>query len=615
MDFVTAHTNVLHSVHRRFTLRLYFGSMTISSFSTSSRSKNDGRLAQYVPILGWGKSYSRETFASDLLAGLIVAIMLVPQSMAYALLAGLPPQIGLYASIVPLILYGFLGTSRSLAVGPVAIVSLLVASAVTPLANGDVVQYLLLAATLAFLVGLIQLLMGFLRIGFLVNFLSHPVLSAFTSGAAILIGFSQLKSLLGFSVPRFDYFYEQVIYTFSNLSETNLVTLTIGFAGIAILFVFKNLLPHWLQAVDVSPLIKTALSKAGPLIIVVIGILVVMFGRLDSSADVSIVGKVPTGLPPLSMPSFDLQTLTSLLPAAFAISLVGYMESVSVAKSLASKRREKIDADQELIALGAANIGAAFTGGFPVTGGISRSVVNFSAGSRTGMASIITAGLILITLLFLTPVFTYLPQAMLAAIVLVAIFNMVDFGTAVSVWRYNRADGVAWWVTFVAVLGVGVETGILYGVAASILLFIWRTSRPHVAIVGRLNGSEIYRNVLRHEVETWPELIAMRIDQSLYFANTKFLEDTVLGLIADRPEVKDFVLICTAVNFIDASAVETLESLLEQLMDAGVTFHLAAVKGPVLDQLKQSEFWQHFDERQLHFTTHEALQTLGYIGA
>jgi SulP family sulfate permease len=221
--------------------------------------------------------------------------------------------------------------------------------------------------------------------------------------------------------------------------------------------------------------------------------------------------------------------------------------------------------------------------------------------------------LIVLTLLFLTPIFYYLPQAMLAAIVLVAIFNMVDFGTAMRVWRYNRADGVAWWVTFLAVLGVGVETGILYGVAASILLFIWRTSRPHVAVVGRVGQSEIYRNVLRHEVQTWPELIAIRIDQSLYFANTKFLEDTVLGLVADRPEVKDFVLICTAVNFIDASAIETLESLLEQLRDAGVTFHLAAVKGPVLDQLKQSEFWDHFDESQLHFTTHDALKTLRYV--
>ncbi|MFT5194922.1 MAG: SulP family sulfate permease [Cellvibrionaceae bacterium] len=584
--------------------------MTIPSIPIK---KNFGRFARYLPILEWGQNYTRETFSGDLLAGVIVAIMLVPQSMAYALLAGLPPEVGLYASIVPLILYGLLGTSRSLAVGPVAMVSLLVASVVVPLAGGNPAETLLLAVTLALLVGLIQTLMGILRIGFLVNFLSHPVLSAFTSAAAILIGFSQLKSLLGFKVPRFEYFYETVVYTFSHLPETNLTTLAIGLVGIGILFVFKKWLPSWLELARISPSLKTALSKMGPLVIVIVGILGVMFGRLDALAGVSIVGAVPSGLPPFSLPSFAPEKLLSLLPAAIAISMVGYMESVSVAKSLASKRREKIDPDQELIALGMANLGAAFTGGFPVTGGISRSVVNFSAGARTGMASIVTAGLIVLTLLFLTPIFYYLPQAMLAAIVLVAIFNMVDFGTAMRVWRYNRADGVAWWVTFLAVLGVGVETGILYGVAASILLFIWRTSRPHVAVVGRVGQSEIYRNVLRHEVQTWPELIAIRIDQSLYFANTKFLEDTVLGLVADRPEVKDFVLICTAVNFIDASAIETLESLLEQLRDAGVTFHLAAVKGPVLDQLKQSEFWDHFDESQLHFTTHDALKTLRYV--
>ncbi len=557
-------------------------------------------LYRYLPVLEWGQTYSQQTFTNDLLAGLIVAIMLVPQSMAYALLAGLPAQVGLYASIAPLVIYGLLGTSRSLAVGPVAMVSLLVAAGVAPLANGDVGQAISLSLTLALMIGIIQTGMGLLRVGFLVNFLSHPVLSAFTSAAAILIGFSQLKSLLGIKVPRFEFFYERLIYLLQHLAQTNWVTLGLGGLGILILLFFKQKVAGlW--------------GKLGPLVIVVLGVVLVRFLSLDTAAGVQVVGQVPAGLSPLTVPSLTRESLLALLPIATAISMVGYMESVSVAKSLASKRREKIDPDQELIALGLANVGAAFTGGFPVTGGISRSVVNFAAGSRSGMASIVTAGLVVLTALFLTPLFSHLPNTMLAAIILVAVANMVDFKTAVRVWRYNKGDGVAWWVTFVAVLAVGVETGILYGVAASILLFIWRTSRPHVAVVGRVGESEIYRNVLRHEVQTWPELIAMRIDQSLYFANTKYLEDCVLGLIADRPEVKDFVLICTAVNFIDASAVETLEALQVQLADAGVTFHLAAVKGPVLDQLRQSEFWEHFDEAHLHFTTHEAMQALGNI--
>ena len=495
-----------------------------------------------------------------------------------------------------------LGTSRSLAVGPVAMVSLLVASGIAPLANGDMIQYISLAITLAMMVGIIQTAMGVLRVGFLVNFLSHPVLSAFTSGAAILIGFSQLKSLLGIKVPRFEFFYEQVLYLLEHLAQLNWVTLGLGGLGIAILIIFKQ---------KVSGL----WGKLGPLVIVVLGVFLVRFLSLDTTYNVQVVGQVPAGLPALTMPSLGSDSLLALLPIAIAISIVGYMESVSVAKSLASKRREKIDPDQELIALGLANVGAAFTGGYPVTGGISRSVVNFSAGSRSGMSSIITAILVALTVLFLTPLFTHLPNTMLAAIILVAIANMVDFKTAFRVWRYNRADGVAWWVTLIAVLGIGVETGILYGVAASILLFIWRTSRPHVAVVGRVGESEIYRNKLRHEVQTWPELIAMRVDQSLYFANTKFLEDSVLGCVADRPEVRDFVLICTAVNFIDASAIETLESLYLQLKDAGVTFHMAAVKGPVLDQLKKSSFWEHMPSDQIHFTTHDALTKLGYVGS
>jgi SulP family sulfate permease len=291
------------------------------------------------------------------------------------------------------------------------------------------------------------------------------------------------------------------------------------------------------------------------------------------------------------------------------------MESISVAKSLASKRRQKIDANQELIALGAANLGATLTGGSPVTGGISRSVVNFTAGAQTGLASMITALLMALSVIFLVPLFYYLPQAVLAAIIIVAVAGMVDVKTLRHVWRYNKADGASLLVTFVAVLLIGVETGILVGVGAAMLLFIWRTSQPHVAVVGRLGESEIYRNVLRHEVATCPQVVAVRMDASLYFANCKALEDTVLGIVADQPDVEHFILIGTAINAIDASALETLESLHAELRDAGVQLHLAAIKGPVLDRLRAIGFTEHIGEAHFYECTHDAMKAIGCVEA
>ncbi|MEZ4613468.1 MAG: solute carrier family 26 protein [Caldilineaceae bacterium] len=526
-------------------------------------------LQRYLPFLDWLVHYRRSDLPGDLMAGLIVAIMLVPQGMAYAMLAGLPPEVGLYASIVPLLIYGLLGSSRTLAVGPVAIVSLLVATAIAPLANGDVTVYVKLALTLAFLVGIIQVAMGLMRIGFLVNFLSHPVLVGFTAAAAIVIGFSQVKHLLGISLPRTERFYEQVLYTAQNLGGTNLVTLAIGLGSIAILLFFKHRMTRVLLGMGMSPAWALPIAKSAPLVIVVLGTLLVRLFNLDATAGVKIVGAVPAGLPPLTRPTLDLELWTLLLPAALTISFVGYMESVSVAKSLAGKRRQKIDPDQELIALGAANLGAGFTGGYPVTGGFSRSVVNFSAGANTGLASMITAGLIAVTVLFLTPLFYYLPNAVLAAIILVAVGNLFDLKAMRHIWAYNRGDALALGVTFVAVLALGIETGILVGAAVALMIYIWRTSKPHVAVVGRIGDSEVYRNELRYNVKTWPELIAMRVDESLYFANTKFLEDTILGMVADHPAVKHVVLIGSAVNFIDASALETLESLHAELAAAG----------------------------------------------
>ena len=569
-------------------------------------------LGRWLPTGHWLRRYPREHLVGDVLAGFIVAVMLVPQGMAYALLAGLPPEVGLYASILPLLVYGLLGSSRTLAVGPVAIVSLLVATGITPLAEAGSAAYVQMAITLALLVGVIQALMGVVRLGFLVNFLSHPVLAGFTTAAALVIGFSQLKHLLGIGIPNLEFF-ELLPYAVTHLAETNWVTFALGGGGILILVYFKQVLGGQLRRWGIWPQWILPITKSAPLVIVVLGTVLVWSLQLHERFGVAIVGPVPDGLPPLTLPLVDMAVWRQLLPTAVVISFVGYMESIAVAKSLASKRRQKVNANQELLALGAANLGAMLTGGYPVTGGLSRSVVNFEAGANSGLSSVITAVLIALTVIFLTPVFYFLPQASLAAIVIVAVTGLIDVKTFRHVWRYNKADAASFMVTFVAVLLVGVENGILLGVAAAMLLFIWRSSRPHVAVVGRLGRSEIYRNVLRHKVQCWPNVVAVRIDESLYFANSKFLEDTVLGLVADQPEVDHFVLIGTAVNFIDASALETLESLARQLKDAGVQLHLAAIKGPVMDRLRDIGFVAHLGEQFFHLTTHDAMKAIGVV--
>lgn len=575
-------------------------------------SRKKFRLTHYLPVLNWGRNYKKEWLAGDLLAGLIVTIMLVPQGMAYAMLAGLPPQVGLYASILPLILYGLLGTSRVLAVGPVAIVSLLGASGISQFAVSGTADYMQLALTLALLVGIIQALMGLLRAGFLVNFLSHPILAGFTSAAALVIGFSQLKHLLGIDMPRLEFF-ETIGYTIDHAGETEPAPFLIGAAGIAILLIFKFMLGGQLKKLRIPLRIATPLTKSGPLVIVLLGTAAVMLLRLHEGSGIKVVGQVPAGLPSLTMPILDLETWQMLLPTALVISFVGYMESISVAKSLACKKREQVDSNQELMALGAANFGAALTGGYPVTGGFSRTVVNYDAGANTGLASMITALMIALTVIFLTPLFYFLPQAVLAAIIIVAVLGLIDLKTFKHVWKYNKADAAAMIATFLAVLAIGIEKGILVGVGVTMFLFIWRTSQPHVAVVGRLGDSEIYRNIKRYPVQTCPKAMAVRIDESLYFANTKYLEDTVLDYVAENNNLEHFILIGTAINFIDASALETLESLHRELGDAGVTFHLAAIKGPVMDRLIDIGFVEQFGAGNIHLSTHDAMKAVGCV--
>jgi SulP family sulfate permease len=568
------------------------------------------RLSHYLPILDWGLHYRREYLAGDLTAGIIVASLLIPQGMAYALLAGLPPQVGLYASILPQIIYAFLGTSRFISVAPVAVDSLMVAAAVGSLAAENTPEYLGLALLLALMVGLVEILMGVLRLGFLVNFLSQAVISGFISAAAIIIGFSQVKHLLGLKIPQTESFIRLLTYIAQGIDAINWVTLTLGFVSILVLVYFHQELGKQLQKQGFSEQTITPVTKSAPLLLVIGTSLLVWLLRLDQFAGVKIVGEIPKGLPSVTIPSIDVNHMQALLPAAFAISFVGFMEAFAVGKFLASKRRQKVDANQELIALGAANLSAALSGGYPVTGGLSRSVVNFSANANTPLASMITALMIALTVMLLTPLFYFLPQTCLAAIILVAVSNLLDFGTLKRLWAYNRADAIAWLTSFVAVLATSVEKGILVGAAMSVLLHLWRTSRPHIAIVGRVGETEHFRNVLRNDVKTCPHVLAVRVDASLYFVNTKYLEDYLLKAVTDHPEVKHLVLVCSAVNFIDGSALETFKDLIVDFKNRGIEFYMSEVKGPVMDQLAKVGFVDELGRDHIFLTTDQAMQAL-----
>ncbi len=552
-------------------------------------------LSAFLPILNWAPGYSRADAQSDLVAALIVTIMLVPQSLAYAMLAGLPPQVGLYASILPLVVYAVMGTSRALAVGPVAVVSLMTAAAVGQVAAPGSAAYLTAAITLAFLSGLVLLAMSLLRLGFLANFLSHPVISGFITASGVLIALSQLKHVLGITVSG-DTLPELLTGLFTGIGDANGYTLVIGVAATVFLFWSRKRAKPLLLARGMPPRPADLLAKAAPVAAIVLSILaVVQFGLVERG--VKIVGDIPAGLPPFALPSFDLSLWRELLLPAVLISLVGFVESISVAQTLAAKRRQRIVPNQELSALGASNIAAALSGGYPVTGGFARSVVNFDAGAATPLAGAFTAAGILLATVFLTPLFRFLPQAVLAATIIVAVLSLVDLAAIKRTYAYSKADFAAMAMTIVMVLGVGVEAGIVAGVSLSLLLFLWRTSRPHMAVVGQVPGTEHFRNIDRHQVMTDPAILSIRVDESLYFANARALEDAIYDRIADQPLLRHVILMCPAVNAIDASALESLEAIGHRLGSAGIGFHLSEVKGPVMDALQRSDFLTHFQGR------------------
>jgi SulP family sulfate permease len=545
-------------------------------------------LSRYLPILDWGRSYERSMFSSDLIAAVIVTIMLIPQSLAYAMLAGLPPEVGLYASVLPLVAYAIFGTSRTLAVGPVAVVSLMTASAIGEIAMQGTEAYVAAAMLLALISGVMLILMGLFRLGFVANFLSHPVISGFITAAGLLIAAGQVKHLLG--IPAGGHTLPEIVTgLITSIHQTNLATLVIGLSVLAFLYMVRLRLKTWLVAAGVSKRAADVTTKVGPVAAVAATIIAV--ATLDlGAAGVALVGAIPQGLPVPGIPPLDLDLVRLLAGPALLISLIGFVESVSIAQTLASKRRQRILPDQELIGLGAANVASALSSGYPVTGGFARSVVNFDAGAQTPAAGIFTAIGIAGATLFLTPLLANLPQATLAATIIVAVLSLVDFAAIRRVWVYSKIDFSAMAATILGTLFLGVEIGVVLGVALSLLLHLHRTSRPHMAVVGNVPGTEHFRNIERHQVTTTPEILSVRVDESLYFANSRYLEDRIAALVAERPQLRHVILMCSAVNAIDASALESLEEINHRLQDAGITLHLSEVKGPVMDGLKRSPF-------------------------
>ena len=560
-----------------------------------------------LPALDWLRGYSRGSLINDGLAAIIVTIMLIPQSLAYALLAGLPAEMGLYASILPLIAYALFGSSRTLSVGPVAVASLMTASAVGAVASQGVVDYASAATLLALLGGLMLIAMGLLKFGFVSHFLSQPVVSGFITGSAIIIALGQLGPLLGIALkgatlPSLGH------DLFMQIREGHSLTIAVGSGSVAFLLLARYRLSRWLGALGLRGRPAELIVRSAP--VLVMAVLIPLSAAMSfESAGVPLVGQIPSGLPAFSAPNISWLLIQELALPAFLIALIGFIESVSVGKTLGAKRRQRIDPDQELIGLGAANTAAAISGGLPVTGGCSRSVVNFDSGAETQMASVLAALGIALAAVLLTPMLYFLPKAVLAATIVVAVISLIDFETINLARRYRAADFWAVVITITVTLYAGVEVGVLAGVGASVGLHLYHTSRPHFAVVGQVPESEHYRNVERHDVMTDPHILSMRIDESLYFANAAYLEDMVFAQAALRDDLLHVILMCPAVNAIDLSALEALEEINTRLKEKNVALHLSEVKGPVMDALQRSDFLTHLSG-EIFLSHHSAVMAL-----
>ncbi len=559
------------------------------------------------PAWRWLKDYTTADMQNDTIAGIVFTIMVVPQSLAYAMLAGLPAITGLYASVLPSVLYSLFGTSQTLAVGPVALTSVMTASAVLPFAVSGTDQYTTIAILLAFLSGIMLLVLSILQLGFLTNLLSHPVISGFISASAILIILGQIKHLLGIQahgntlIPLLNSLYVHI-------KSTNIVTFLLSIISIASLFLMKHYFAIILGRLGFSEKMVQLFDKSGPILVLVFTTLMVANLSLDNMG-VSIIGDVPSTIPKLNIDAIHINILEKLLPSAFLVSIVGFVGSVSVAQTYAAKYRQDIDPNQELMGLGLANIGSALCGAFPVTGGLSRTVLNVDSGAKSPMTGIISAVFILLTLFFLTPLFFYLPTAILSVIISVSMVRLISLQDFCNLWYFSKREAILLLITFFVVLVEGMETGLIVGVTLSLLFFLWHASHPHIAIVGRFPGIEHFRGIQRFTAETNTHILTVRIDESLFFANARVLEDRLKTIVFQNADIKHLILMCTAVNMIDASAIQSLEKIVNHLADSSIKVHLSEVKGSVMDKLEKS-ILPGILTGEIFLTQQKAIQTL-----
>jgi len=552
-------------------------------------------LKHYFPILQWLPSYKKSYLSGDVGAGLTVGIMLIPQGMAYAMIAGLPPVFGLYASLIPQVIYAIMGTSRQLAVGPVAMDSLLVASGLGALALSGIDEYIAMAIFLALFMGVIQLGLGLLRMGFLVNFLSKPVISGFTSAAAIIIALSQLKHLLGTSIQSSNQIHILLRNALSTITDTNMITFGIGIFAIVLIKSIK----------------KFSSRIPAALVVVVLGVLgIYIFGLNDLG--VKIVGEVPSGLPSFQVPTIAYSRISELLPIALTLALIAFMEAISVAKAIEEKHSDyKIDSNQELIALGTSNIFGSLFQSYPTTGGFSRTAVNDQAGAKTGVAPMISALVVGLTLLFLTPLFYYLPNAVLAAIIMVAVFGLIDFKYPVELFKNRRDEFFLLIATFLITLIVGIKEGILLGVLISLLLLVYRTSRPHIAVLGRIRNTDYFKNVARfpEDTDTFKEFLIIRFDAQLFFGNREYFKKELQNQLDNKGnEVKFIILNAEAINYIDSSAVHMLRQTIVELKNKGIKLIIAGAIGPTRDIFYSSGLIDDIGKENFFVKTNEAFE-------
>jgi len=568
-------------------------------------------LARLLPP--WAADYRLPHARQDLVAGLVVVVMLVPQSLAYALLAGLPAEAGLYASILPIIAYAAFGSSRTLAVGPVAVLSLMTASALAPLAAPGSAGYTLLALQLAALSGVLLFVLGVLRLGVVANLLSHPVIAGFTTGSALLIIVGQLQALA--AIPGTGHTALELLHTLAqNAGAFNPTSLALGGGALVSLVFAKRHATRALRALGLGPTAADIGMRLAPVFVVAAATLLTAALALDQQAGVKVVGAIPQGLPALAWALPDAGTLRVLLLPAAAIALVGFVESVSVAQSFALKRQERIDANRELLGLGVANLAAAAAGGMPVTGGFSRTVVNHAAGAQSPLAGVVAALMMLVVVTTMSTAFEKLPICVLAATIIVPTASLIDPAALRRAWRYAPADGLAFTLTAAGVVVAGVETGIALGLLLSLTTVVWQASRPHIAIVGRVPGTEQFRNVNRATVETLSHVLAMRVDENLFFGNVSAVEVELQRALAAQPAATDVLLVMSSVSAIDMTALERLEALNDTLAARRMRLHLCDLKGPVRDRLRRSRLFQTLSGREFRFA-HEAFDALALTPA